>query len=149
MEKQEIAYLLYVIANSTNIRARREAKQLLLLLEPNEIPFLIQEEDKSYWKIAAEIIEKIGYPQNSKAIPKLIELFQDFNWPGAQEALNSLLKLEISTLIPYIEDALYKACEEKDYIWIYGIKKLIICKDIKYEDFNRKAAFKILELAEE
>lgn len=53
-------------------------EQLSLLLSPHT--------EKSCWQNAVQVVARIGYTENEAALPHLVELFQDLNWPGAQEA---------------------------------------------------------------
>ena len=148
MNEKQIADLLNEIIHIKNETKRQEIMNILTSLDISEIPLLIQDDGKSYWRTAVEIIKNIGYPRNISAIPKLVELLQDLNWPGAEEALEVLQTFEISVLVPYIEVALFEAKDNADYIWISGINKLIILRGIKKEDFLKKDAFDLLELSE-
>ena len=52
-------------------------EQLSLLFSPHT--------EKSCWQNAVQVVARIGYTENEAALPHLVELFQDLNWPGAQE----------------------------------------------------------------
>lgn len=48
-------------------------EQLSLLFSPYT--------EKSCWQNAVQVVVAIGYPENEVALPHLVELFQDLNWP--------------------------------------------------------------------
>lgn len=117
-------------------------------IEDDKVSELITCYNKPCWHNGVLILKKIGYPRNKKAIPQLIWLFQDMNWPGVDMAIEILKSIEIKDVIPHIEDALLKASCEEDFMWIAGIKRLV--KHLKLSSFNFSSedVYKLLELAE-
>lgn len=86
---------------------------------------LIQKDMKGTWEKAVLILNKIGYPRNKRALPKLIWLLKDINWPGSKESIEVLKKFDRTELAVAIIDALKMAYNESDYMWIGGLKMLI------------------------
>lgn len=73
---------------------------------------------KMEWPNVVRIVQCIGYPDNEAALPKLVELFQDMNWPGAIEALRYLQTLDKSIVLPYIEAGAEEARRTNDDSWL-------------------------------
>ncbi|URZ15657.1 DUF5071 domain-containing protein [Clostridium felsineum] len=133
------------ILNTVN--KRKEALSKLVQIKDEEIPSLIKNTDKSYWGEAVKVISEIGSPRNYIAIPELISLLQDLNWPGADEALKIMESMDKKIFIPYIEKALKEAENENDDEWIAGIKYFVIMKALNEDDFSNNEVYKILEQA--
>jgi len=117
-----------------------DEKELYLLVRPSK--------DKSCWENAAKVLEKIGYPKNKSILAELLIWLQDMNWPGAVIVFDILIAANKEDLIPYIENALKKANEERDYIWITSLKELINRKNISITDFCNEDIYKLIDLAE-
>lgn len=147
MSLVEINELLDKLSLSNPKSMREEALNKLVRISDEEIPLLIQDTGKAYWYRAVTIINEIGSPRNHVAIPRLIWLLQDLNWPGAQMAFEILEKIDKTAIIPYIESALIEANSEEDYEWIAGIKELITSKNISKVDFMQKQVCQILSQA--
>ena len=81
-------------------------EQLSLLLSPHT--------EKSCWQNAVQVVARIGYTENEAALPHLVELYQDLNWPGAQEAELYLQTLERAVVLPYLEADGRRAVAEND-----------------------------------
>lgn len=88
---------------------------------------------KMEWSNVVRIVQRIGYPDNEAALPKLVELFQDMNWPGAIEALRYLQTLDKSIVLPYIEAGAEEARRTNDDSWLWFLYSactdLHICRD--------------------
>lgn len=124
------------------------AIQKLSELEPEKCHLLINPMLKSTWENATLVIEKIGYPRNKAAIPSLIWLFQDLNWPGVDRAFSILTRVDKCDLIPLLEDAIEKAYVEKDYMWLGGIKRFLESCRINEKYFINKDIYKLLIYAD-
>jgi len=124
------------------------AIQKLLEIEPENCNLLLNPMLKATWENATLVIEKIGYPRNKAAIPSLLELFQDLNWPGVEKAFTILSQVDKCDLIPLIEDAIMKAYVEKDYIWLAGIKEFLRSSGINENHFYKKDIYKLLLYAD-
>lgn len=124
------------------------ALEKLQSIDDEYTPYLIPEEGKYCWENAVKVLYKIGYPRNRLAIPRLIWLLQDFNWPGVSSAIELLQKIDKNIILPYIEDALIKAHAQEDYMWIGGIKRLIGILGILKNDFKSSNIIQILDLAD-
>jgi len=128
---------------------QKDAIKRLLQIPEEEVPILTRISEKKCWENAAIVLKEIGYPRNKLALPGLIEWLQDMNWPGATTAADTLRKIDIKIIVPYIEEALLKASKEEDYIWITNIKELVINKMMLSEsDFSRKEVYELLSLEE-
>lgn len=132
-----------------SVEIQNEAINILSeYIEDDEVSQLITCFNKPCWHNAVLILKKIGFPRNKQAIPCLIWLFQDTNWPGVDISLEVLGTIEIKEIIPHIENALFKAAAKEDFIWIAGIKGLVNHLKMNNTDFSSMEAYKLLELAE-
>lgn len=123
--KQDIDTLLQKLSWDKDTNTQQKAIQELIQMDEKDILKLIQLKDKKHWNNAALVLKQIGYPGNKLAIPRLIEWLKDMNWPGAWTALETLLVIDNSILLPYIENALEKALQENDEMWLMGLKELV------------------------
>jgi hypothetical protein len=128
---------------------QKDAIKSLLQIPEEEVPILTRISEKKCWENAAIVLKEIGYPRNKLALPGLIEWLQDMNWPGSTTAADTLRKIDIKILVPYIEEALLKAFKEEDYIWMTNIKELVINKlKLKKSDFDKRELYELLKLGE-
>ena len=72
-----------------------------------------------------KVFSGIGYPKISKAIPSLLMLFQDTNWPGSSEAMDLLCTLSPEAYISDLNNTIKEALDTDDECWVYGIEKFI------------------------
>ena len=96
---------------------------------------------KSCWQNAMKVIEAIGYPNNELAFPCLMELFQDLNWPGAEEAVLYLQTLETTVVTPYIEAAAKQAMAEQDREWLWFLYAVCERLHIESSQFQNSTIF--------
>lgn len=147
MNLDEMNQLLGDLAHINTLEKRKEALYKLVRINDEEIPFLIQDTGKPYWQEAVTVINEIGSPRNYIAIPRLIWLLQDLNWPGTQGALDIMERIDKKVLMPYIEEALSEASYEEDYEWVAGIKELVTRKALTEIDFTNTNVYQILNLS--
>ncbi len=96
---------------------------------------------KRCWQNAVKVIEAVGYPDNKTAFSRMVELFHDINWPGAEEAVLYFQTLEKSVVVPYIEAAAKQAIEEKDWQWLWFLYAVSNRLFIERADFELDAVF--------
>ena len=80
--------------------------------------FILPPEGKEYWENCAKIIIQLDDKTIIPLIPKMLEYFQDLNWPGAMEIFNRINEIENPFIETYILQCIEKAYLERDYIWI-------------------------------
>jgi len=102
---------------------------------------------KSTWHNAVNVVEALGYPKNKKAMPSLIFLLQDTNWPGASQGMSILSKIDRSELIALLEVAIKDAYKGNDFDWLAGIKLLLESYEIPKSDFVNHDMFDLLKFA--
>lgn len=129
--------LYYDLPEEVHTRAIEE----LANIDEEYLPMLLQPIDKSYWDYAAITLKKIGYPKYKKILPGLLEWLQDINWPGTLTITESLAEIDEKILIPYIEEAVSKAIEDNDPVWLFGITFLTERLNISRDDFNNKELY--------
>lgn len=133
-----------------NLDSDKEAVMTALqVVDDEQISFLLQPGKKSMWDYAAETIVRIGYPRCKPVIPGIFAWLQDPNWPGARIIFDFLCGLDTSILMPYVEDALREAGADRDSLWICTIDSLLDAKGITVKDFEDKAVYEILKMADE
>ena len=121
---------------------QNEAIEWLIENTPrDQLALIFPPYSKSCWQNAMKVIEAIGYPDNEAAFPRMVELFQDINWPGAEEAVLYFQTLEKAIVIPYIEAGAKKSMVERDDQWLWFL--YVVCKRlmIKRADFQGGAVF--------
>lgn len=96
---------------------------------------------KSCWQNAMKVIEAIGYPHNKAAFPSVVELFQDINWPGAEEAVLYFQTLEKAVVIPYIEAGAKQAIAECDEQWLWFLYAVCERLSIEQAEFQDQVVF--------
>jgi hypothetical protein len=97
-----------------------------------DIANLIPGKGKMTWPNVVEAIKRIGYPKNTTAIPGLLYLLQDINWPGALEGLELLSEMKKTDIQKPLEQALHQAFTETDDMWIAGLKMVV--EKFQFED---------------
>lgn len=101
----------------------------LINLEGSKLHLLLQPISKNYWRNAAIVLKKIGYPRVKSIIPELLEWIQDMNWPGAQEIVDLLITVD-DEVVPYVK----KVLRSGDGIWIIWLLTEVVSnwdKDLK------------------
>ena len=96
---------------------------------------------KSSFQNAVKVVETIGYPNNEAAFPSMVELFQDINWPGAEEAVLYFQTLEKAIVVPYIEAGGKQAMVEHDHQWLWFLYAVCVRLMIERADFQDGAVF--------
>ena len=127
---------------------QQDAYDVLLKADIDDTSLFIQSDMKYTWYNAVKLLSEIGYPKNKAALPRLIWLLSDVNWPGALEAIEILKNIDQAELIPLIRQALEAANDEKDTMWIGGIKQLIVEAKLQEILFSDESVSFILELAD-
>lgn len=120
----------------------------LASLNGDDLRLLIQPlGDKAYWENAALVLREIGYPKIRLVIPELLEWLADLNWPGANTIFELLLTVDNEVLTDNLVNALKKARDRNDFIWIDAMKELLEAKGIE-RHFDTPEMLEILRLAE-
>lgn len=125
---------------------QQRAIEKLSRLNGEEVIFLAKHSEvlqKPTWENAARVLKQIGYPKNAPALPYLMEWFQDINWPGVDDVIILMGKIELSILKPVIEEAGLRCLQAGDQDWALGILQLI--HRIKSEKILDKAFMHKLE----
>ncbi|HCC07515.1 MAG TPA: hypothetical protein DEP72_05085 [Clostridiales bacterium] len=144
MDNNKVKLLVTNLDWNMSIETQNNTIDLLTKIDAEQVGLLIDFKLKGTWENAVKVVKKIGYPGNYRAIPSLLELLQDLNWPGTLMGVEILTSMDIKVTIPFIEEAIQKAYNEEDYMWLGGINEIIKLANIKEEDFNNKAIFKLL-----
>jgi len=121
---------------------------LLDKVDEGDYDLLIDAGHKHTWPGTVRMLIKAGYPKNKKALPSLILLLQDINWPGAIEGMSALKEADKDVLIPLLEIAIEDAFNSNDYIWLAGIEDFLSFAQINKSDFTDEAIYGLLEYAE-
>lgn len=95
-----------------------------------------------------EILKDAGYPKNRKALPSLILLLQDLNWPGAVEGMSVMKDAGKSALVPMLEIAIEEAHNTNDEDWLGWIKQFLEFAEINKSDFVNCEVYDLLEHVE-
>ena len=139
----------YNIYENRNISDENlEELAVLFQMEGNNLEdylYLGNYKSKFCWFNILHIIEKMKYSMKIRYIPFLIRLLQDANWPAFEYAVSLLSSYNKSDLIPFIEDALWKAYKSDDGMWISGIDILLEHIPIKPSEFENPKTYGLLK----
>ncbi|MCL2571925.1 MAG: hypothetical protein FWE11_05935 [Defluviitaleaceae bacterium] len=122
--------------------------KILNTVNEDDYDLLILLGNKNSWLNIVKIIEAMGYPKNKKALPSLILLLQDLNWPGANEGIGILKNIEHEVLVPMLEAAIESAAMSCDYMWLAGIKQFLRLAHITKQKFINQDLFEELKNAD-
>ncbi len=103
---------------------------------------------KDTWENYVKVVGLVGFPANEKAIPSLLWLLMDMNWPGAEAAMDLLSSLKKQTIILEVEKAIIEAYEKEDYMWLYGLKILVDKVKLQQSDFSNEKTYDFLKHAD-
>ncbi|HEY4622750.1 MAG TPA: hypothetical protein VIH12_02760 [Solibacillus sp.] len=121
---------------------QKEAMEWLTEKTPrDQLALVFPPYSKSCWQNSMKVIEAIGYPANKAAFPRMVKLFQDCNWPGAEEAVLYFQTLEKAIVMPYIEAGGKQAIIERDEEWLWFL--FVVCERLQMDraDFQNKSVF--------
>ena len=71
-----------------------------------------------------KVVETIGCPYKVAAFPKMVELLQVMNWPGAREAVAYFKTLPKNIVLPFIEAGGKQAMQEQDDQWLWFLSRI-------------------------
>lgn len=97
----------------------------------NDLGKLFELANKPHWQNCMKVVEAIGYPYNIAAFPKMVELFQDMNWPRAREAVEYFKTLHNHIVVPFIEAGGKQAMKENDDQWLWFL--YTVCEQLQLE----------------
>lgn len=145
LEDEEIIYYVFNLNWFLPKEIQEESIAILSQLPPDKVDMLIPKYGKECWENAVSILNKMGYPRNKRALPKLARLLQDRNWPGALEAIEIFRRIgkEIST--PYIEKECKEALRCKDIDWLEHLSFACNSLGLTKEDFNNESIYEQME----
>jgi hypothetical protein len=149
LENEEVIYYVYKLNWHLPKTDQEDAISVLSDLSPEQVDLLIPKYGKECYENAVSILQKMGYPRIKKALPRLVWLLNDINWPGALKAIEIFKSIDKEIIVPYIEDGCVTAIKENDPTWLEFIK--YACDDIgiSKEDFTNQDPFAhMVELGE-
>lgn len=136
MEDEEIIYHVYNLNWHLSKETQKEAADVLFQLPPDKVGMIIPKYGKECWENGVEVIRKIGYPRNEKALPRLACLLQDRNWPGALDSIEVFRDLGKEISSPYIERECEKAIRCRDHDWLEHLYYAVESLGLELEDFR-------------
>jgi hypothetical protein len=87
-------------------------------LNKNEIGKIVTMGNKNTWKNTIKAFEILGFDTWKYAIPEMLGLLQDINWPGSVEARDLLASVDVAEYRNEINSAISEAVDNNDYEWI-------------------------------
>lgn len=146
MNKEVMNYYVHELHWHLPEQTQQEAVDYLIENVPlNELGQLFALSSKAYWQNCMKVVTAIGYPYNIAAFPKMVELFQDINWPGANEAIDYFKTLEKNIVAPFIEAGGKQAMNERDDEWLWFL--YAVCERLHMERADFKDATIFDEMA--
>lgn len=146
MNHRTLNYYVYELHWHLPEETQQQAVDYLIDNAPlNDLGQLFVLSSKPHWQNCMKIVEAIGYPYNIAAFPKMVELFQDMNWPGANEAVDYFKKLEKAVVLPFIEAGCKQAIKENDDQWLWFLYKVCERLQIKRVHFFDGTLFDTME----
>lgn len=111
----------------------------------NQLASVFPTYGKSYWQNSVKVVMEIGYPYNIAAFPNMVELFQDLNWPGAEDAVQYFQTLEKQIVTPFLEAGGKQAMIEQDEQWLWFL--YAVCERFQMDraDFRDGTVFDAME----
>ena len=142
MNKEEMSYYVHQLHWHLPEETQQNAIDYLIDNAPlNELGQLFSLSNKPHWQNCMKVVTAIGYPYNIAAFPKMVELFQDINWPGANEAVDYFKTLDKQFVVPYIEAGGKQAMKERDDQWLWFLYTVCERLGIERTDFNDGAIY--------
>jgi len=143
-DKERILALVDTYQRDKGGAAGNAALGELLAASEDELGYLFFPPVKALWKPAAEILSKVGFPRLETRIPRLLEWFQDLNWPGIDTVIDLLRKAPQDRLLEQLESAASAAHAEEDEQWLGGLKRLALALGLEIEKFTGPVLAKAL-----
>lgn len=132
MNKDELNYYVHELHWHLPEETKQQAIDYLIENAPlNDLGQLFALSSKPHWQNCMKVVAAIGYPYNIAAFPKMVELFQDMNWPGANEAVDYFKKLEKEVVVLFIEAGCKQAIKENDEQWLWFL--YTVCERLQIE----------------
>ena len=142
MNNKEIIYYVHDLHWHLPQETQQKALDYLIENAPlNELGQLFALSSKAHWQNCMKVVTAIGYPYNIAAFPKMVELFQDINWPGAEEAVVYFKTLEKQVIVPFIEAGGKQAMKERDDGWLWFLYEVCERLHIERADFHDVTIF--------
>ena len=146
MNNKEMIYYVHELHWHLPQETQQEALDYLIENAPlNELGQLFTLSSKAHWQNCMKVVVAIGYPYNIAAFPKMVELFQDINWPGANEAVDYFKTLDKQFVVPFIEAGGKQAIKENDDQWLWFLYTVCERLQIEREHFLAGTMFEIME----
>ena len=146
MDRELIIHYAYQLNWHLPEKHQQDAIDWLIHNTPHhQLALIFPKYNKYCWQNAMKVIEAIGYPNNEPAFPSLMELFQDLNWPGAEEAVMYLQTIETNIVTPYIEAAAKQAKEQHDGQWLWFLYAVCERLTIQREMFQDSAIYDLMK----
>ena len=146
MDEELIKHYAYELHWYLPEEIQQEAIDWLVEFTPrDQLALVFPPGGKKYWQNSVKVVEKIGYPDNVAAFPRMVELFQDINWPGAEESVQYFKTLPKAIVVPFIEAGGRQAMVEQDDQWLWFL--YAVCERLQIErvDFSDGAVFDAME----
>jgi hypothetical protein len=149
LEDEKIIYYIYNLNWQLPKETQDEAIEILSGISPDKAHMLIPKYGKSCWENGVRIVNKMGYPRNKKALPKLAFLLQDRNWPGALDAIEVFRHLGKNISVPYIENECEAAIKCEDDDWLEHLYFATDSLGMSEEDFRNPTTYQLMRKAAE
>jgi hypothetical protein len=123
-------------------------ENLVAVIDTDDCDLVILAGNKGTWINTVKALKIIGYPKNKKALPSLIYLLRDLNWPGAEEGMDILKEADRSEVLPILEVAITDAYNTKDDCWLLFIRTFLNFAEISKADFPNPDIYDLLKYAD-
>lgn len=146
MDIELIKHYVYELHCHLPEETQREAIEWLVAHTPrHQLALVFPPYGKNYWQNSVKVVTKIGYPDNIAVFPSMVQLFQDINWPGAEEAVEYFQTLQKSTVLPFIEVGGELAMTKQDEQWLWFLWAVCERLHIERGDFLDSTVFDKME----
>jgi len=126
-------------------------KEVLALVTEDDYDLLVIAGGKHTWTNTVRLLKSVGYPRNKKALPSLILLLRDLNWPGTREGMEALKNAndaDKNVLIPILEIAIEEAYNTDDGNWLAWIREFLEFAQIDEIAFTTHEVYSLLNCAD-
>ena len=146
MNREEMTYYVHELHWHLPEETQQQAVDWLVANAPlNQLAYVFPTYSKSYWQNSVKVVREIGYPYNIAAFPSMVELFQDINWPGAEEAIEYFGTLEKQVVAPFIEAGGKQTIAEQDDQWLWFLYAVCGRLQIERALFRDGTVFDVME----
>lgn len=127
--------ILETLSWSNDTETQQNGVRQLIEDDSVDINKLIEQADKTCLQNIVLAVSQKNWANQYKSVDGLLILLQDLNWPGSLDGLNILKRFPKDIVLGPLENALKKAVETSDDMWLSNLNLLIKHFSYTQKDF--------------